>query len=100
MKKFKLLILVWAAVGCLNVQGQDPVAQKYGNMITPEGLKELLSILASGAMEGRETGKRGQKMAAAFVKAQFEDLGLAGPVEGSYYQTVVLFTSIPGEFYV
>lgn len=100
MKKFKLLVLVWASVACLNVHGQDPVAQKYGNTITPEGLKELLSILASDAMEGRETGKRGQKMAAAFVKAQFEELGLAGPVDGGYYQPVELYTSIPGEIYI
>jgi hypothetical protein len=71
---------------------QDPIAKQYGALITSSDLKENLSILASDAMEGRETGKRGQKMAAAFISAYFEDLGLVAPVNGSYYQPVELFT--------
>lgn len=74
------------------LHAQDPIAQKYGALITTSDLKENLSILASDAMEGRETGKRGQKMAAAFISAYFEELGLAPPVNGSYYQPVELFT--------
>jgi len=98
MKKFTLLAAAFA--GCLSLQAQDPVMQKYGNQITPASLKENLSILASDAFEGRETGKRGQKIAAAFIRAHFEELGLAGPVNGSYYQPVELYTSIPTEIYV
>ncbi len=79
---------------------QNPEIQKYGNLITQEDLKSDLSILASDAMEGRETGKRGQKMAAAFIKAHFEELGLAGPVKGDYYQPVNLYTEVPGDIYV
>lgn len=84
----------------LSLFSQDPVAQKYGSLITPEDLKENLSILASDAMEGRETGKRGQKMAAAFIRANFQDLGLKGPVDGSYFQTYPLYASGPGDTYV
>src|SRR5687768_18606581 len=84
----------------LRLFGQDPVAQKYGATITPEELKGNLSILASDAMEGRETGKRGQKMAAAFISAHFEEVGLTGPVNGSYYQPVELFISSPGDIYI
>jgi len=87
-------------VGSVSLQAQDPVAQKYGSMITPSDLKENLSILASDAFEGRETGKRGQKVAAAFVRANFEDFGLAGPVNGSYYQPVELYTSLLGEVFL
>lgn len=76
----------------VSLQAQDPVAQQYGALITASDLKENLSILASDAMEGRETGKRGQKMAAAFISAYFEDIGLTPPVNGSYYQPVELFT--------
>lgn len=79
---------------------QDHVAQKYGNMITPEDLKANLSILASDALEGRETGKRGQKMAAAFISAHFNELGLTAPVNGSNYQTVELYNNKPGESYI
>lgn len=91
---------VWALLNCVNLSAQDPLARKYGNKISASDLKEYLSILASDAMEGRETGKRGQKMAAAFIRAHFEDLGLAGPVAGDYYQAIELYASVPGETYI
>jgi hypothetical protein len=99
MNKFKIMVLA-GALTSFTLQAQDPVAKKYGDMITPADLKANLSILASDALEGRETGKRGQKMAAAFIRAHFEELGLAGPVNGSYYQPVELYTSVPGDIYI
>ncbi|HEY3401982.1 MAG TPA: arginyl aminopeptidase, partial [Ohtaekwangia sp.] len=99
MKKYILVALALIVAGS-NLFAQDVVAKKYGDLITPEDLKENLSILASDAMEGRETGKRGQKMAAAFIKAHFEELGLSGPVDGGYYQTVELYATAPGEIYI
>lgn len=98
MKK-NLLFIAGLFFGIAAV-AQNPEIVKYGNMITQEDLKADLSILASDAMEGRETGKRGQKMAAAFIKAHFEELGLAGPVKGDYYQPVTLYTETPGEIYL
>src|SRR6478736_3163366 len=91
--KVKLLASVLALSGTLGLRAQDPNIQKYGNMITPSDLKEYLSILASDAFEGRETGKRGQKIAAAFVSANFQDIGLSAPVNGSYLQPVELFVT-------
>lgn len=99
MIKLRLLAFAWMLCG-FRLLAQNPVAQKYGNMITPDDLKEYLTIIASDALEGRETGKRGQKMAAAFIRAHFEELGLAGPVDGSYFQTVELYTTMPGDTYV
>lgn len=96
--KFFLIALMLACV--IQVLAQDPTAVRYGNLITEAALKENLSILASDALEGRETGKRGQKMAAAFIRAHFEELGLTGPVNGSYFQPVTLYTSVPGNIYV
>jgi len=93
----KLWFPVALLAGSVSLQAQDPVAQKYGSMITPSDLKENLSVLASDAFEGRETGKRGQKVAAAFVRANFEDFGLAGPVNGAYFQPVELYTTIVGD---
>ena len=99
MRKSGVWILFWLLV---NVGGhaQDVEIQKYGNSITAASLENNLSILASDAMEGRETGKRGQKMAAAFIKAHFEKIGLKGPVNGDYYQSIDLYTTRPGESYV
>lgn len=65
----------------------------YASTITAADLKANLSIIASDAMEGRETGKRGQKMAAAFISFTFQELGLAAPVNGSYYQPVPLYSA-------
>jgi hypothetical protein len=98
--KLKHLIFALVLISAVRSEAQDASAVKYGNEITREGLREFLTILASDALEGRETGKRGQKMAAAFIKAHFEDLGLAGPVNGDYYQPVTLYTSVPGNIYI
>lgn len=91
---------IFTFIACLIVTlsfGQpNPIAQKYAATISESDLKENLTIIASDAMEGRETGKRGQKMAAAFIAAYFDELNLKGPVAGSYYQPVPLFrTSAP-----
>jgi hypothetical protein len=72
---------------------QNNPAKNYADQITQQDLKENLSIIASDALEGRETGKRGQKMAAAFIATYFQDLGLSGPMNGSYYQSVPLFAT-------
>jgi hypothetical protein len=98
--KSRALVLGGLLIGSLTLFAQDPAAQKYGALISESDLKENLSILASDAMEGRETGTRGQKMAAAFIAAYFEDLGLVAPVNGSYFQPVELYKSEPGEVYV
>ncbi|QJX47095.1 M28 family peptidase [Hymenobacter taeanensis] len=58
-------------------------ALNYGQTITQADLRQHLSILASDAYEGRETGEKGQKMAADYISQQFKALGLTGPVQGS-----------------
>lgn len=97
--KFKI-VLGWALLLTLTVNAQNPDAKKYGSGITAAGLKEDLSIIASDALEGRETGTRGQKMAAAYIAATFQEIGFKGPVNGSYYQPVELYSSVTGEAYL
>lgn len=97
--KFKIL-LVWALLLTFTVNAQNSDAKKYGSQITADQLKEYLSIIASDALEGRETGTRGQKMAAAFIAAHFQELGFKAPVNGSYYQPVELYASTTGEAYL
>jgi hypothetical protein len=98
--KLKFYFFMLTFGGCLSLLAQDQTSLQYGKMITPDDLKEYLNVLASDALEGRETGKRGQKMAAAFISAHFQEIGLSGPVGGSYYQPVELYTSVPGDIYV
>ncbi|OON70660.1 M28 family peptidase [Hymenobacter sp. CRA2] len=64
----------------------------YASTITPEDLRQHLTILASDAYEGRETGQKGQKMAAEYIAKQFADLGLTGPVQNSDNAYIQHFT--------
>lgn len=83
---------------------QDKTMVKYAETITVDDMKEDLTILASDALEGRETGERGQKMAAAYIRAHFEELGLKAVVPSgdkmSYYQDVKLKSSKAGNIYL
>lgn len=98
MKKGLLqLVLVVFSFGSY---AQNETAIKFAGTITKEDLHGHLSILASDALEGRETGKRGQKMAAAYIRAHFQELGLSGPLDGKYFQQFDLESSSPGDTYV
>ncbi len=62
----------------------DPVP--YANSITASDLHAHLSFLASDICEGRETGQRGQKVAAQYLASQFEKMGLQPGNKGKWYQ--------------
>ena len=53
---------------------------KYADLVSAERLRTHLAVLASDEYEGRETGMKGQHMAAAYVAAQFKNAGLTGPL--------------------
>lgn len=54
----------------------DSLALRYATTITQEELRQHLTILASDAYLGRDTGKEGQKMAAAYLKNEFVQAGI------------------------
>jgi hypothetical protein len=91
-------LLFWFHVS----QGSSPdsIALHFGNTITVEELYEHLDIVASDVMEGRDTGKSGQKMTAAYIRHQFMEMGLSAPVrfrgQRRYYQTFYLERVSPG----
>jgi hypothetical protein len=75
----KLILWVLCGLGQVAQAQDDPVA-KYAATITQADLKRHLLVVASDAMEGRATGSLGQKKAADYLVAQFQRLGLTGPV--------------------
>lgn len=101
-KEITLLFLFF--IGLITAQNTEDLAAKYAETITIEDMKDDLTILASDALEGRGTGERGQRMAAAYIMAHFQELGLQAPVKNgdtqSYYQHVKLITSKPGKITV
>ena len=94
--------IAWGS-GFAQVKSND-VAIKYANTITAADLSKHLHIVASDSLEGRETGKKGQKLAADYLSKQFAAFGLDAPVvtsEGkSHYQKFNLEQKRWGEIYL
>lgn len=59
---------------------------KFGKVITTEGLKQKLSIIASAEMEEGKQGRQVKK-AAAYIESEFKRMGLQ-PGNGQSYQQV------------
>jgi len=89
MKKLSLCITAFAlAVSAYAQKNTGP--EKYAKLITAEDARKHLSILASDAFEGRETGKPGADKAANYIAGEFKKVGLQAPVNGSYFFDVPL----------
>ena len=85
MKNFSLVIisLLLFTSYCFS---QTDAPWKYAETITQQGLKTQLSVIASAAMEGRETGTEGQRKSAAYIEEQFKEIGLTSPASLKDYQ--------------
>lgn len=89
---FTLALLLGLGMSAI---GQDD-RRRFAETITAEDLRKHLTILASDEYEGRETGKKGQKMAAEYIRNHFAGIDLSGPVQTSsnpYYQPFDLVSS-------
>lgn len=102
MKKF----IIYSLLLFIYQQGysQQDISIGYANSITVNELREHLSILSSDAMEGRETGERGQKMAAAYIEYHFKSNGLEPiiptPSGNSFLQSFDLVKMKTGETWI
>ena len=96
----RLLPIFFLLITSLALSQENVVAKKYADLIKAEELKDNLTILASDALEGRYTGSRGQKMAAAFIANFFQEAGLEPPVNGSYYQPFKLYSVKSADAYL
>ena len=65
MKKFNTFFFIFLmTVSC----AQEKESIKYSNSITTNDLKDLLSIYSSDGFEGRQTGTKGDRTAANFLR--------------------------------
>ncbi|MCD6066209.1 MAG: peptidase [Bacteroidetes bacterium] len=78
---------------------QDSVALRYSKLVQAENLKKNLTVLASDEYEGRETGQKGQKMAAEYIMNQFKEFGIQQipALTHGYYQTFPVSVYQPQE---
>jgi len=74
---------------------KDTVALRYSENISAEDMSINLHVLASDEYEGRETGKKGQKMAAEYIANQFKMAGIPPYKKNSYYQEFLLNLILP-----
>lgn len=82
--------------GCLQKISTDPVRGEqtkaerllsYSDRITEPFLQRHLAVIAHDSLEGRETGMRGQKLAARYLSEFYRNLGLApAGGNGTFYQ--------------
>ncbi|MCW3084995.1 MAG: peptidase [Bacteroidetes bacterium] len=72
------------------------MAVHYANTVTAAGMSKNLHVIASDEYEGRETGKKGQKMAAEYISARFKAAGIPPYKENTYYQEYPLNMVMPG----
>lgn len=102
----KLINLVWIVILFFAVEttAQDKKSIKYGKTITAADLRDKLSVLAHDSLEGRETGERGQLIAARYIADKFESYGLKPPVEDNgtmnYFQKLPLKQSSWSSLYL
>lgn len=80
----KLFIIFFLMPTCFLVAQRTGNPATFAKSITPDDLKQHLSIVASKEMEGRETATPGQKRAAAYIESQFKNLGLIPGNNGNY----------------
>ena len=83
MKKIIWILLPFVSTMAFAQKADELI--KFSNVITKEGLKAKLSVIASAEMEGRETASPGQKRAAAYIESEFKRMGLK-PGNGTSYQ--------------
>jgi len=89
--KRTITILFLSAVSFVSAaQDYDENAYKYAKSITAGELKEHLYIIASDEFEGRETGKKGQKVAMEYLIKNFKSFGIKPPEGQEYVQTFEL----------
>jgi len=83
--KFKLLLA--ATIG-LSLHVAAFAQETPRPVFTPEAFRAHVAFLGDDLLEGREAGTRGYDLAARYVAAQFEALGLRPGANGGWYQPV------------
>ncbi len=92
MKKILFGAIALTIANCTYAQ-KDATAEKFAKYISVDDARTHLTIIASDAFEGRETGKHGADLAANYIAAQFKELGLEAPVKGSYFLDIPLVST-------
>jgi Zn-dependent M28 family amino/carboxypeptidase len=99
MRKSLVILILLGAFRPAAAQQPSPAPSagtRVARAVDPRVLRAHLEFLADDALEGRRPGTRGGELAARYIAAQFERLGLepAGD-SGTYYHRVPIITLTP-----
>ncbi len=94
---FGVVIAALFVVTCSRNGVKDP-AESAMSEIRPEAIRADMGFLADDLLEGRGTATRGHEIAAKFMAAQFEAMGLAPAGDnGTYFQSIPFCSGRPDE---
>lgn len=82
----KNVLFAFLLFPCMLSAQVDTVAQRYAAKLSVEDMRSRLEIIAADSMMGRDTGREGQKKAAAYIQSQFEAFGIPPMEELDGYQ--------------
>lgn len=80
------LLVAIVVAGLVACNPSNPVEDPATRQAAVERMKEHVEALADESMEGRETGSRGEAMAAEWIADQFEKLGCSARGDSGAYQ--------------
>jgi hypothetical protein len=84
-------LIIAGLLGTYALRARQDGASEASTSIRPEAIRGDMRFLADDLLEGRGTGTRGHEIAARFVAAEFEAMGLDPAGErGTYFQSVPL----------
>lgn len=93
IKYFLSLSLLLLGTSLIAQEAVQDQGLELSKTITPADLEAHLTFLADDLLEGRETGLRGQHLAALYLATQFQKMGLEPGNKGSYYLDYQLMKS-------
>ncbi len=97
MRKITLLLSLYPILAFS--QQYDSAAFYYSRFIEADTMSTYLNILASDEFEGRESGQRGQKLAAKYISKQFRINNVNPYKDSSYFQQFTLESNGEAVFY-
>ena len=99
MRRTSILIACFLVSGLARAADDGEELDKAMNRIRVESFRSSMTFLADDLLEGREAGTRGYDLAASWVAAQFEQMGLDAGGTAGYLQPIQFRRSltVPGE---
>ena len=89
LTRLAVLLTLLTLIPAACAQSYEYPPQDMLARIRPEGIRAQMGFLADDLLEGRGTGTRGYALAAAYVRSQFEEMGLKpGGKDNTYFQNI------------